>query len=68
MLTGATAYYREKYGAGSPQHVASLPSRSSRAHIDRAKVEPRICIGQCYGQGGGFAHQAADFFPTMNCG
>jgi hypothetical protein len=42
MLTGAAAYYREKYGDGSPQHVASLPSRSSRAHIDRAKVEPRI--------------------------
>ncbi len=42
MITGAAAYYREKYGEGSPQHVASLPSRSSRAHIDRAKVEPRI--------------------------
>ncbi len=42
MLTGAAAYYREQYGDGSPQHVASLPSRKSRAHIDRAKVEPRI--------------------------
>lgn len=42
MLTGAAAYYRDKYGEGSPQHVASLPSQSSRAHIDRAKVEPRI--------------------------
>lgn len=42
MLTGAAAYYRDKYGEGSPQHVASLPSRTSRAHIDRAKVEPRI--------------------------
>jgi hypothetical protein len=42
MLTGAAAYYREKYGEGSPQHLASMPSKTSRAHIDRPKVEPRI--------------------------
>jgi hypothetical protein len=42
MLTGAAAYYREKYGEGSPQHLASMPSKASRAHIDRPKVEPRI--------------------------
>ena len=42
MITGAAAYYREKYGEGSPQHLVSMPSRTSRAHIDRPKVEPRI--------------------------
>ncbi len=42
MLTGAAAYYRGTYGEGSPQHLASLPSRTSRAHIDRPKIEPRI--------------------------
>lgn len=42
MLTGAAAYYREKYGEGSPQHLASMPSKTSRAHIDRPKIEPRI--------------------------
>lgn len=42
MLTGAAQYYAKTYGEGSPQHIASLPSRTSRAHIDRAKVEPRI--------------------------
>lgn len=42
MLESAANYYRDKYGAGSPQHIASLPSQTSRAHIDRAKVEPRI--------------------------
>ena len=42
MITGAAAYYREKYGEGSPQHLVSMPSKTSRAHIDRPKVEPRI--------------------------
>ncbi len=42
VLASAAAYYREKYGAGSPQHLASMPSRTSRAHIDRPKIEPRI--------------------------
>jgi flavin-dependent dehydrogenase len=42
MLTGAAQYYAKTYGEGSPQHVLSMPSRTSRAHIDRAKVEPRI--------------------------
>ena len=42
MLTGAAAHYRGKYGEGSPQHLASMPSRTSRAHIDRPKIEPRI--------------------------
>lgn len=42
MLTGAANYYREKYGENSPQHIASMPSKTSRAHIDRPKVEPRI--------------------------
>lgn len=42
MLTGAADYYREKYGEGSPQHILSQPSETSRAHIDRPKIEPRI--------------------------
>lgn len=42
MITGAANYYREKYGAGSPQHILSMPSKTSRAHIDRPKIEPRI--------------------------
>ena len=42
MLTGAAEYYRETYGEGSPQHLASMPSQTSRAHIDRPKIEPRI--------------------------
>ncbi|WP_051946113.1 FAD-dependent oxidoreductase [Verrucomicrobium sp. BvORR106] len=42
MLEGAADYYRKTYGEGSPQHVASMPSKTSRAHIDRPKVEPRI--------------------------
>lgn len=35
-------YYRQTYGAGSPQHLASMPQPDSRRHIDRAKVEPRV--------------------------
>lgn len=42
MLTGAAQYYAKTYGEGSPQHIASMPSKTSRAHIDRPKVEPRI--------------------------
>ncbi len=42
MRTGAADYYRKKYGENSPQHLASLPSATSRAHIDRPKIEPRI--------------------------
>ncbi len=42
MRTAAAEYYRKTYGEGSPQHLASLPSATSRAHIDRPKIEPRI--------------------------
>ena len=42
MLTSAAAYYRDNYGEGSPQHLASMPSRTSRRHLDRPKIEPRI--------------------------
>lgn len=42
ILTGAADYYRKTYGEGSPQHVLSMPSTTSRAHIDRPKIEPRI--------------------------
>lgn len=42
MLTGAAEYYARTCGTNSPQHLASMPSATSRAHIDRAKVEPRI--------------------------
>ena len=37
-----TEYYRETYGEGSPQHLASMPQPDSHRHIDRAKVEPRV--------------------------
>ncbi len=41
-----TEHYRQTYGEGSTQHLASLPQADSRRHIDRAKVEPRVaeCI------------------------
>jgi hypothetical protein len=42
MLTGAAQYYAKTYGEGSPQHILSMPSKTSRAHIDRPKIEPRI--------------------------
>jgi 2-polyprenyl-6-methoxyphenol hydroxylase-like FAD-dependent oxidoreductase len=42
MLTGAAQYYAKTYGEGSPQHIVSMPSQASRAHIDRPKIEPRI--------------------------
>ncbi len=42
MITGAAEYYAKTYGEGSPQHVFSMPSKTSRAHIDRPKIEPRI--------------------------
>jgi flavin-dependent dehydrogenase len=42
MRIRAAEYYKQTYGEGSPQHIASLPSATSRAHIDRPKIEPRI--------------------------
>lgn len=42
MLTGAAQYYAKTYGEGSEQHIVSMPSKTSRAHIDRPKVEPRV--------------------------
>lgn len=42
IRSSAAEYYRRTYGEGSPQHLASLPSATSRAHIDRPKIEPRI--------------------------
>ncbi|MDI1314556.1 FAD-dependent oxidoreductase [Prosthecobacter sp.] len=42
MLHGARDYYRETYGEKSTQHLLSMPSATSRAHIDRPKIEPRI--------------------------
>lgn len=42
ILQGTASYYRSTYGEGSPQHLASMPHATSRAHIDRPKVEPRI--------------------------
>jgi hypothetical protein len=42
MITGAAQYYAKTYGEGSPQHILSMPSKTSRAHIDRPKIEPRI--------------------------
>ncbi|MGV3660570.1 MAG: FAD-dependent oxidoreductase [Prosthecobacter sp.] len=42
ILAGAADYYRKTYGEGSTQHIVSMPSATSRAHIDRPKIEPRI--------------------------
>jgi hypothetical protein len=42
ILRGAADYYRKTYGEGSAQHIVSMPSKTSRAHIDRPKIEPRI--------------------------
>ena len=42
MITGAAQYYAKTYGEGSEQHIVSMPSKTSRAHIDRPKIEPRI--------------------------
>ncbi len=42
MILGAAEHYRLTYGENSPQHRASLPNPNSRAHIERAKVEPRV--------------------------
>jgi len=42
IRTAATEYYKTNYGEGSQQHLASIPSATSNAHIDRAKLEPRI--------------------------
>lgn len=43
LRTQAAAYYATTYGEGSPQHVASLPSTKTNAHIDRPTIEPRVC-------------------------
>ncbi len=42
ILHTASDYYRKTYGNKSPQHLLSMPSATSRAHIDRPKIEPRI--------------------------
>lgn len=42
ILSAAADHYRKTYGEGSPQHILSMPSTTSRAHIDRPKIEPRI--------------------------
>jgi hypothetical protein len=42
ILVGAADYYAKTYGEGSTQHILSQPSKTSRAHIDRPKIEPRI--------------------------
>jgi len=42
ILHAASDHYRKTYGDKSPQHLLSMPSATSRAHIDRPKIEPRI--------------------------
>ncbi len=42
VLSRISDFYRNKYGADSPQHRASLPHPESRKHIDRPKVEPHV--------------------------
>ena len=61
MITGAAQYYAKTYGEGSPQHILSMPSKTSRAHIDRPKVEPRIAemLFNRDGREGEDAHRAA---------
>jgi hypothetical protein len=42
MINGAAKFYAKTYGENSPQHLVSMPSKTSQAHIDRPKLEPRI--------------------------
>jgi flavin-dependent dehydrogenase len=42
MLSGAQQHYAAVYGEGSQNHLVSMPSKTSRGHIERPKVEPRI--------------------------
>ncbi|MDF3058266.1 MAG: protein-xanthan lyase [Rariglobus sp.] len=42
ILRKITAYYRDTYGEGSPQHLASLPDLSTDSRLGRPKVEPRV--------------------------
>lgn len=42
MLDRIAAYYGDHYGEGSRQQVLARPSQTSRGHIDRPKVEPRV--------------------------
>ncbi len=42
ILARAAEHYRKTYGEDSSQHLLSMPSATSRAHIDRPKIEPRI--------------------------
>ena len=42
VLNRISNFYRDKYGADSPQYLASLPHPESRKHIDRPKVEPHV--------------------------
>ena len=37
-----TEHYRKKYGNGSPQEMASIPSAGSRRHMDRRKAESAV--------------------------
>jgi hypothetical protein len=39
---GATQYYCDTFGEGSPQHLASLPNPATRRHLDRPKIEPKV--------------------------
>jgi len=41
-LRRISAYYREHYGDGSPQHRASLPDPATDSRLGRPKVEPRV--------------------------
>lgn len=42
MLRNTAEHYRKAYGENSPQHLASMPDATSRSHLDRPKVEPRV--------------------------
>lgn len=42
MIAGAAQYYAKTYGEESPQRACLNASKTSRAHIDRPKIEPRI--------------------------
>ncbi len=41
-LRRISAYYKNNYGEGSPQHRASLPDPTTDSRLGRPKVEPRV--------------------------
>lgn len=43
IRTGATEHYRKTYGEDSQQVKASRPHPTHNSHLERPKIEPRVC-------------------------